>query len=148
MVIIDWMDFSGISKLCNVCKTCLFCDKWSIKSKNVCLFWLTHSKAWTSRASGRKAMQARHQTVAMIVKSCFVPQLLTKCIWLYFVSSISYRPTDLSLSKEFSKIGSFSNSYNLFPQPVVQKLSMSTSKVIKLSFLSEKVIILTFKWLL
>ena len=45
----------------------------------------------------------------------------------FFVSSISYRPTDLSFLKEFSKKVSFSNSYNLPSQSAVQKLSMSTA---------------------
>jgi len=42
-----------------------------------------------------------------------------------FVSSILYRPTDFPLLKEFSKNVSFSNSYKLPSQSVVQKLSMS-----------------------
>ena len=53
-----------------------------------------------------------------------LPKLYTKCI--LFVSSISYRPTDLSLLNEFSKNVSFSNSYKLPSQSAVQKLSMST----------------------
>ena len=42
------------------------------------------------------------------------------------MSSISYRPTDLSLLKEFSKDDSFSNSYKLPSLSAVQKISMST----------------------
>jgi hypothetical protein len=42
------------------------------------------------------------------------------------VHGISYRPTDLSLLKEFSKNVSFSNSYKLPSQSAVQKISMST----------------------
>ena len=55
-------------------------------------------------------------------------QLHTKCIFHdFFVSSISYRPTetDLFILEEFSKNVSFSNSYKLASQSAVQKLSMS-----------------------
>ena len=38
---------------------------------------------------------------------------------IFFVSSICYRPTDLSLLKEFSKNVNFSNSYNLPSQSAV-----------------------------
>ena len=46
--------------------------------------------------------------------------------WFFFVSSISYRPTDLSLIKYFSKNVIFSNSYDLPSQSAIQKLSIST----------------------
>ena len=61
-----------------------------------------------------------------IVKSC--RHNFTQCAYfmIFFVSSISYRPTDLSLLNEFSKNVSFSNSYKLPSQSAVQKLSMST----------------------
>ena len=44
------------------------------------------------------------------------------------VYSICHRPTDLSLLKQFSKIISFSNSYNLPSQSAIQKLSISTNR--------------------
>ena len=46
-------------------------------------------------------------------------------IMIFFVSSISYRPTDLSLLESFSKNVSFSNSYKLPSQSAVQKISLS-----------------------
>ena len=49
---------------------------------------------------------------------------------IFSVSSISYRPTDLSLIKEFSKNVSFSNSYKLPSQSAIQKPSMSMVKLI------------------
>ena len=45
---------------------------------------------------------------------------------IFSVSSISYRPTDLSLLKELSKNVGFSNSCKLPSQSAVQKISMST----------------------
>jgi hypothetical protein len=45
---------------------------------------------------------------------------------IFFVPSISYRPTDLSLLKGFFKNVSFSNSYDLPSQYAVQNLLMST----------------------
>ena len=48
-------------------------------------------------------------------------------IMIFFVSSISHRPTDLSSLKEFFKNVSFSNNYKLPSLSAVQKLSMSTS---------------------
>ena len=63
-----------------------------------------------------------------------LPQLHTKSkFYDFFVSTISYRPTDLSLLKEFSKNVSISNSYNLPSQSAVQKISMSTSYSSKIS---------------
>ena len=74
---------------------------------------------WTSRASGRKAMQARLRRVAMAELAIYVHTMtifklcrhnLTQSTYfmIFFVSSISYRPTtDLSLLKEFSKNVSF-----------------------------------------
>ena len=47
------------------------------------------------------------------------------------VPSISYRPTDLSLLKEFSKNVSFSNSYKLPFQSAIQKISMSTNREVE-----------------
>ena len=63
-----------------------------------------------------------------IVKSCWHNFTQSAYFMIFFVSSISYRPTDLSLLKEFSKNVSFSNSYKLPSQSAVQKISMSTSK--------------------
>ena len=55
-----------------------------------------------------------------------VPQFLTKCInHEFFVSNISYGPTDLSLLEWFSKNVIFSSSYNLPSQSAIQKLSIS-----------------------
>ena len=63
-------------------------------------------------------------------KSCVCWHNFTQSAYfmIFFVSSISYRPTDLSLFKEFSKNVSFSNSYNQPSESAVQKLSMSTVK--------------------
>ena len=66
---------------------------------------------WTSRASGRKTMQARFRTEAFdsnfttvaIVNLCRHNFTQIANFVIFFVSSISYRPTDLSLLKEFSK---------------------------------------------
>ena len=82
-------------------------------------------------------MQARFQTVAMNLQFMYydyskimLAQLHTKCIFHdFFVSSISYRLTDLSLLKEFSKNISFSNSYILPSRSAVQKISMSTASI-------------------
>ena len=61
-----------------------------------------------------------------IVKSCWHNFTQSAYFMIFFVSSISYRPTDLSLLKEFSKNVSFSNSYKLPSQSALQKLAMST----------------------
>ena len=51
---------------------------------------------------------------------------------IFFVSSsISYRPTDLSLLKEFFKIVSFSSSYKLSSQSAIQKISMSMDNIVE-----------------
>ena len=70
---------------------------------------------WTSKASGRKAIQARFRTVAINWQFMYydyskimLAQLHTKCIFHdFFVSCISNRHTDLSLLKDFSKNVSF-----------------------------------------
>ena len=76
----------------------------------------------------------------------------------FSVSSISYRPTDLSLLKEFSKNVSFSNIYILPSESVVQKISMSTGtltwiiwyndchqKIIKADLSLCRIVIYTFQ---
>ena len=66
-----------------------------------------------------------------IVKSCWHNFTQSAYFIIFFVSSISYRHTDLSLLKEFSKIVSFSNSYKLPSQSAVQKISMSMVNLIQ-----------------
>ena len=49
----------------------------------------------------------------------------------FFVSSISYRPTDLLLQKQFSKNVSFSNIYNfIFECALLSTLKKSMAKVL------------------
>ena len=63
-----------------------------------------------------------------IVKFCWHNFTQSAYFMIFFVSSISYRPTDLSLLKEFSKNVSFWNSYKLPSQSAFQKISMSTTR--------------------
>ena len=69
-----------------------------------------------------------------IVKLCWHNFTQSAYFMIFSVSSISYRPIGLSLLKEFSKNVSFSNSYKLPSQSAVQKISMSTDEVRKISF--------------
>ena len=67
-----------------------------------------------------------------IVKLCWHNFTQSAYFMTFFVSSISYRPTDLSLLRELSKNVSFSNSYKLPSQSAVQKNSMSMVKLIRI----------------
>ena len=63
-------------------------------------------------------------TTMTIVILCCHKFTQSAYIMIFFESSISHRPTDLSLLKEFSKNVSFSN---LPSKSAIQKLSMSTT---------------------
>ena len=66
-----------------------------------------------------------------IVKSCWHNFTLLKCKFHDFFCSISYRPTDLLLLKQFSKNVSFSNIYNLISEcALLSTLKKSVAKVI------------------
>ena len=70
-------------------------------------------------------------TTMAIVKLCCHNFTQSAYFMIFFASSISYRPTDLSLLKEFSKNFSFSNSYKLPFQSAIQKISMSTNRAVE-----------------
>ena len=68
------------------------------------------ARPWTSRSSGQKAVQAKvqspnggHELAIYVVKLCRHNFTQSAYFMIFLCVSISYRPTDLSLSKEFSK---------------------------------------------
>jgi hypothetical protein len=73
-------------------------------------------------------------TTKTIVKLCCHNFTQSAYFMIFSVSSIFYRPTDLSLLKAFFKNVSFSNSYKLPSQSAVQKISMSMDKLMRNAF--------------
>ena len=78
--------------------------------------------------SEQRPLVSNFSTMA-IVKLCCHNFTQIANLMIFFVSTISYRPTDLSLLKEFSKNVIFSNSYNLPSQSAIQNLSISTDRL-------------------
>ena len=74
-------------------------------------------------------------TTMTIVKLCCHNFTQSTYFMIFSAPSIFYRPTDLSLLKEFFKNVSISSSYKLPSQSAVQKISMSTHYRKKLTLL-------------
>ena len=129
-----WICFSKILKVCFPQYYNSIIDERVCSQTTLTRFWLfwPPTRGYREVLDGRlcrpdseqRPLVSNFSTMA-IVKLCCHNFTQIANLMIFFVSTISYRPTDLSLLKEFSKNVSFSNSYKLPSQSAFQKLSMS-----------------------